>query len=358
MVKNMGTIRIAIAGIGNCCSSLLQGMEFYKQNGFQSLGIIHDTFGGYKPSDIKIVAAFDVTNKVGMDISEAIHAEPNNVPKIIEVPKFGVIVQKGEVMDGIADSLKEILKVSEAKPVDVAKVLVENKVDLLVNLVPSGAKETTEYYAKQALKAKCGFMNATPHPIASDGNWAKSFKDTGIPVIGDDIMNQIGSTIIHKNLLKMLVDRGILIKETYCLDVGGAMESLNSVERSRWIKREFKSEAVKSQIPELKDVPVVSGSTDFVDFLENRRESYFWILGNYFHNAPITIDIRLTTIDAPNSFAIVIDAIRGLKLALDRKTAGPVESVSAFCCKRPPKKATIQEAQQMIDDFIAGKRDD
>jgi len=355
----MGTIRIAIAGIGNCCSSLLQGMEYYKQNGYQSLGIIHDTFGGYKPSDIKVVAAFDVvTNKVGKDIAEAIHAEPNNTPKIVDVQKFGVIVQMGEMKDGITDSLKEILKVSDATPVDVASVLVENKVDLLINLVPSGATETTEYYAKQALKAKCGFVNATPHPIASDENWAKSFKDTGVPVVGDDIMNQIGSTIIHKNLLKMLVDRGILIKETYCLDVGGAMESLNSIERSRWIKRKFKSDAVKSQISELQDVPVVSGSTDFVDFLENRRESYFWIKGNYFHNAPLTIDIRLTTIDAPNSFAIVIDAIRGLKLALDRKTVGPIESVSAFCCKRPPKQATIQEAEQMLDDFISGKRND
>ncbi|MHA1785962.1 MAG: inositol-3-phosphate synthase [Candidatus Helarchaeota archaeon] len=353
----MSSIRLAIAGVGNCCSSLLQGIQYYKKNGYKSLGIIHDTFGGYKPSDIEVVLAFDVAEKkVGKDIAEAIFAEPNNVPKIIDVPKLDVIVQKGELKDGIQGSLKDIVKVSDAQPADVAELLKQNNVDMLLNLVPSGASETTEYYAKQALKAKCGFINATPYQMASDVNWGKSFKDTGVPIVGDDIMNQIGSTIIHKNLLKMLVDRGILIKETYCLDVGGAMESLNSVERSRWVKRSFKSDAVRSQIPQLEDVPVVSGSTDFVDFLEDRRESYFWIKGHYFHDAPLTIDIRLTTIDAPNSFAIVIDAIRGLKIALDRKTAGPIESISAFCCKKPPKKATIQEAEEMIEDFIAGKR--
>ena len=356
---NMSSIRLAIAGIGNCSSSLIQGIQFYKKNGFKSLGIIHDSFGGYKPSDIEIIAAFDVSEKkVGKDVADAIFSEPNNTPKIIDVPNLNVKVQMGEVHDGIAESIKDIIKVSNQKPVDVAKVLEENKIDILLNLVPSGASKATEFYAKQALKAKCGFINAGPFPMASDNDWAKSFKDTGVPIIGDDIMNQIGSTIIHKNLLKMLVDRGIIIKETYCLDVGGAMESLNSVERSRWVKRAFKSEAVRSQISELEEVPVVSGSTDFVDFLENRRESYFWILGNYFHNAPVTIDIRLTTIDAANSFAIVIDAIRGLKIALDRKIAGPIESVSAFCCKKPPTKATIQEAEIMIEDFISGKRND
>ena len=355
----MSTIRLAVAGVGNCCSSLIQGIEFYKKNGYKSLGIIHDSFGGYRPSDIEMVVAFDVSDKkVGKDVSDAIFTEPNNTPKIIDVPNLNVKILKGEVLDGIAESIKDIVKVSGEQPVDVAKILEEKKVDILLNLVPSGAAKASEFYAKQALKAKCAFINAGPFPMASDANWAKSFKDTGVPIIGDDIMNQIGSTIMHKNLLKMLVDRGIIIKETYCLDVGGAMESLNSVERSRWVKRSFKSDAVRSQIPELEDVPVVSGSTDFVDFLENRRESYFWILGNYFHNAPITIDIRLTTIDAANSFAIVIDAIRGLKIALDRKTAGPIESVSAFCCKKPPKNATIQEAEAMIEDFISGKRND
>ncbi|NHI91054.1 MAG: inositol-3-phosphate synthase [Candidatus Lokiarchaeota archaeon] len=352
-------IRLAVAGVGNCCSSLIQGIEFYKKNGYKSLGIIHDSFGGYRPSDIEITVAFDIAEKkVGKDVSEAIFSDPNNTPKIIDVPKLGVDIKMGQIHDGIAESIKEIVKVSSIQPVDVAKVLRDNEIDVLLNLVPSGASKATEYYAKQALKAKCGFINAGPFPLASNPDWAKSFKDTGIPIVGDDIMNQIGSTIIHKNLLKMLVDRGIIIKETYCLDVGGAMESLNSVERSRWVKRSFKSEAVRSQIPELQEVPVVSGSTDFVDFLENRRESYFWILGNYFHNSPITIDIRLTTIDAPNSFAIVIDAIRGVKIALDRKTAGPIESVSAFCCKKPPTNTTIQEAEIMVNDFISGKRND
>lgn len=351
-------VRVALAGIGNCASALVQGILFYQHNGSSSLGLIHETFGGYLPSDIKIVAAFDVAaNKVGQDLTMAIFQPPNNTMKLQDLPKSGVIVQKGDLLDGLSEAAKRLIAVSTDTPVDISKVLSESKAEILINLVPSGALEATEYYATEALKARCAFINATPSEIASNRDWAKKFKDTGIPVVGDDIMNQIGSTIMHKSLLKMLTDRGIHIKESYCLDVGGAMESLNSLERSRMIKRRFKSEAVKSQIPSLQEVPIVSGSTDFVDFLENKRDSWFWILGYYFGNAPVKIDIQLSTVDAPNSFAILIDAIRGLKIALDRKSSGAIESISAFCFKKPPKEATIQEAQVMIDEFISGKRE-
>ncbi|MHA1145411.1 MAG: inositol-3-phosphate synthase [Candidatus Helarchaeota archaeon] len=353
----MQPIRIAVAGVGNCCAALVQGTSYYKDEGASTLGLIHETFGGYLPSDIKIVAAFDVSEKkVGQDVSTAIFQPPNNVMRIHEVPKLGITVQRGELLDGLSENAKEVITVSPSSPVDVCDTLLKTKAEILINLVPSGAIEATEYYASEALKARCAFINATPHEIASDRMWAKKFKDTGIPVVGDDIMNQIGSTIMHKSILKMLTDRGINIKESYCLDVGGAMESLNSLERSRMIKRKFKSEAVKSQIPGLHDVPIVSGSTDFVDFLENKRDSYFWILGHYFKDALVRIDIQLSTVDAPNAFAILIDAIRGVKIALDRKLSGAIESVSAFCFKRPPKEVTIQEAQLMIDEFISGKR--
>ncbi|MHA1298360.1 MAG: inositol-3-phosphate synthase [Candidatus Helarchaeota archaeon] len=354
----MSKIKVALAGVGNCASALVQGIEYYKNTDNANLGLIHHTFGGYFPADIELVAAFDVSaEKVGRDLSEAIFAQPNNTMKIRNIAQLGIKVLKGELHDGITENLKEIIRISDAEPVDVAKVLQDSGAEILINMVPSGAREATKYYAEQALKAKCAFLNATPHEIASDLDWIKKFKDTGIPVAGDDIMNQIGSTIIHKSLLKMLTDRGVLIKESYCLDVGGAMESLNSLERSRMIKRKFKTNAVKSQIPSLKEVPIVAGSTDFVDFLENRRDSYFWILANYFGFAPVKIDITLSTLDAPNSFAIMLDAIRGLKIALDRKISGSLESVSAFCFKRPPKECTIQEAQVWIDEFISGKRE-
>ncbi|MFX1451173.1 MAG: inositol-3-phosphate synthase [Promethearchaeota archaeon] len=354
----MGKIKIALAGVGNCASALVQGIEYYKHNGNANLGLIHHTFAGYFPSDIDVVAAFDVSaEKVGKDVSEAIFAKPNNTMKIREIENLGIRVLKGELKDGIGEYLKDLITISEEKPVDVADVLIKSEAEILVNMVPSGAIAATKYYAEQALKAKCAFLNATPHEIASDLNWAKKFKHTGVPIAGDDIMNQIGSTIIHKSLLKMLTDRGVLIKESYCLDVGGAMESLNSLERSRMIKRRFKTNAVKSQIPSLKEVPIVAGSTDFVDFLENRRDSYFWILANYFGFAPVKIDITLSTLDAPNSFAIILDAIRGIKVALDRKVSGPLISISGFCFKKPPKECTIQEAQIWIDEFISGKRE-
>ena len=354
----MGKIKVALAGVGNCASALVQGIEYYKSVDNADLGLIHHTFGGYFPEDIEIVAAFDVAEeKVGKDLAEAIFAAPNNTIKIRDIPNMGIKVLKGELQDGISEGLRELVKVSKIEPADVAKVLQETETEILINMVPSGAKKATEYYAEQALKAKCAFLNATPHEIASNLEWQKHFKDTGIPVAGDDIMNQIGSTIIHKSILKMLTDRGVIIKESYCLDVGGAMESLNSLERSRMIKRNFKTKAVKSQIPSLKEVPIVAGSTDFVDFLENRRDSYFWILANYFGFAPVKIDITLSTLDAPNSFAILIDAIRGIKIALDRKISGSLEAVSAFCFKRPPNECTIQEAQVWIDEFISGKRE-
>ncbi|HUX99881.1 MAG TPA: hypothetical protein VMV49_10025 [Candidatus Deferrimicrobium sp.] len=353
----MGKIKIAVAGVGNCCSALLQGIEYAKNKGKNPLGLIYENFGEYIISDIDFVAAFDVIEgKVGKDLSDAIFSSPNNMYSLEKLSPTGITVQKGEILDGIGEYLKPIVKIDETQPVNVIDVLKDNAAEILVNLTPSGAEETSKWYAEQALQAGCAFINVTPISMASDPDWDKKFKGAGLPIAGDDLQNQIGSTIIHKNLLKMLVDRGVLIKESYCLDVGGGTESLNALHRARSIKRDFKTKAVKSQVHY--DVPIVAGSTDFVPFLDTRRSSYFWILGTHYANsAEVKIDIQLSTTDAPNSFAILVDVIRGTKMALNRKISGALESISAYGFKKPPKAATIQEATQWIEEFISGRRE-
>ncbi|NVM53510.1 MAG: inositol-3-phosphate synthase [Candidatus Helarchaeota archaeon] len=353
----MGKIKIAVAGVGNCCSALLQGIEYVKNNGTNSLGLIYENFGEYIVSDIEFVAAFDVVEgKVGKDLSEAIFCPPNNMYSLEKLPSLGINVQKGDVLDGIADYLKGTVKIDNSKPVNIIDTLKDAGVEILLNLTPSGASEVSKWYAEQALQSGCAFINVTPMPMASDPDWDKKFKGAGLPIAGDDLQNQIGSTIIHKNLLKMLVDRGIQIKESYCLDVGGGSESLNALHRARSIKRKFKTNAVKSQVPY--NVPIVAGSTDFVSFLGTQRASYFWILGTHYANsAEVKIDLQLSTTDAPNSFAILVDVIRGTKVALNRKISGALESISAYGFKKPPKTATIQEATQWIEEFISGRRE-
>ncbi len=353
----MGSIKVAVAGIGNCCSALVQGVEYLKNGGNEPLGLIYENFGKYIVSDIDFVAAFDVIEgKVGKDLSEAILSHPNNMYSLKNIPKLGITVQRGEVSDGIGEYLGKIVKTNNSKPVNVIDALKESGTEILILLTPSGASETAKWYAEQALQAGCAFINGTPTSLASNPDWDKKFKGAGLPIAGDDLQNQIGSTIIHKKLLKMLVDRGIHIKESYCLDVGGGSESLNALHRARSTKREFKTDAVKSQVHY--DVPIVAGSTDYVSFLETRRSSYFWILGSHYANsADVRIDIQLSTTDAPNSFAILVDVIRGVKLALDRKISGALESVSAYGFKKPPKQTTIQEATQWLEEFISERRE-
>ncbi|TFG04809.1 MAG: inositol-3-phosphate synthase [Promethearchaeota archaeon] len=353
----MGKIKVAIAGVGNCCSALVQGVEYLKDGGTEPLGLIYENVGEYIASDIDFVAAFDVIEgKVGKDLATAIHTSPNNMYSLGELSSLGVIVQKGELLDGISEYLKNSVKIDPTPPVNVVDALKAADAEILINLTPSGATETSKWYAEQALQAGCAYINATPTPMASDPDWDKKFKGAGIPIAGDDLQNQIGSTIIHKNLLKMLVDRGIIIKESYCLDVGGGPESLNALHRARDIKRQFKTNAVKSQVHY--DVPIVAGSTDFVPFLNTNRTSYFWILGKHYANsAELRIDLQLSTTDAPNGVAILLDVIRGVKIALNRKISGALESISAYGFKRPPKPTTIQEATNWIEDFISERRD-
>ncbi|MHA1265633.1 MAG: inositol-3-phosphate synthase [Candidatus Helarchaeota archaeon] len=353
----MGKIKIAIAGVGNCCSALVQGINYAKNGGEHPLGLIYENIGEYVVSDIEFVAAFDILEgKVGKDLAEAIFSPPNNMYSLEKVPPLGVIVQKGEVLDGISEHLKVSAKIDSSPTVDVIDALKEARAEILINMTPSGAIEASMWYAEQALQAGCAFINVSPVSMASDPDWAKKFKGAGLPIAGDDLQNQIGSTIIHKNLLKMLVDRGVIIKESYCLDVGGGPESLNALYRARNIKRKFKTDAVKSQVHY--DVPIVAGSTDFVPFLNTNRSSYFWILGKHYANsAEVRIDLQLSTTDAPNGFAVLVDVIRGTKIALNRKISGALESISAYGFKKPPKPTTIQEATQWIEDFISGRRD-
>lgn len=351
----MSRIRVALIGVGNCASALVQGVQYYgkAEKEDQALGLRHLFLGGYHPRDVEFVCAFDIeARKIGKDLSEAIFAQPNNTVKIADVPKLNVPVVKGPILDGVGDLVKGVLKVSTQPDVDVVKALKDS--EIVVSLLPSGAAKATEWYAEQALKAGCAFINASPVFIASDARWAKRFEKAELPVAGDDLADQVGSTAVHKALLKLLSEQGVRISETYQLDVGGGTESLDTLDRTRELKRTVKTKSVESVLPY--KASVVAGSTDFVDFLQNRRDSFFWIKGFYFGNVPILLDLRLSTVDAPNAGSVLLDVIRAVKLALDRKVAGALTSVSAAAFKHPLKMLPIEAAEKQFQDFVLGKR--
>ena len=354
----MGKIRVAIVGVGNCCSSLVQGARYHAtSNKHQKKSAMSNILvGGYGVDDIEFVAALDVdARKVGKDLSEAIFSEPNNAPRFSDAPKTGVKVVKGEVLDGVGVFASSRVSVDDSSPVDAKKVFEQTDADLVVSFLPTGANKASEYYARSAVEAKCGFLNATPAAIASSADWQDKFEKGGVPVAGDDIMDQLGSTILHKTVLGMLVRRGIVIDESYQLDIGGGTESLNALERERAeIKRKVKSQSVMSVVPY--SFPLVAGSSDYVDFMENSRTSHFWIKGKYFADIPFTIDIRLNLFDGPASSSTVIDVIRGMKIALDRGVSGPLVSLSAYGFKIPPKPTTPEEASIWMKEFIERKR--
>jgi myo-inositol-1-phosphate synthase len=353
----MPKIKVAMIGVGNCASALVQGVEYYKDAARegQKAGLRHLSLGSYHPKDIQFVSAFDIdTRKVGKDLSDAIFALPNNTLKFADVPKSGVVIQKGPILDGVGESLKNVVQVSNAKEADVASELKKNGAEIMLNMLPSGAIKASEWYAEQALKAGCAFVNVTPVPIASSDAWGKKFEDRGLPVVGDDLIDQVGATTLHKTLLKLLSENGVKICETYQLDVGGGTESLDTLDRTKETKRALKTKAVTTALPYKTEI--VAGSTDFVDFLENRRDSYFWIKGAYFGEAPMRMDIRLCTVDAPNAGSVLFDVIRAVKLALERKTAGALESVSTYAFKNPPQAQSLATAEQWFRDFIQGKR--
>jgi len=347
----MPKIKVALAGVGNCASAFIQGLRYYSIFAENPVGLRNPQLGGYSPSDIQVVAAFDIDNrKVGKDLAEAIFALPNNAPRVTDIAEIGVTVKKAPTLDGIGKSAQDIIQLSSQTDVNVAETLRQAKAEILVNLLPSGATNASHYYAEQALAAKCAFINTTPTYIASDAAWANKFEKAQLPLVGDDLLDQVGSTALHKTLLKLLSNNGVKITETYQLDVGGGTESLDTLDRMREAKRTIKTQSVASSLPYKTEI--VAGSTDYVDFLQNNRDSYFWISGTYFCNAPMRIDLKFSTVDAPNAGSVLFDAVRATKIALNKKQAGALIPLCAYAFKRPPQMMPLETAETAFNTFI------
>lgn len=352
----MAKVKVAIAGVGNCASALIQGLRYYSKKGPDE-GLTYWEVGGYRPNDIEVVAAFDVNaKKVGKDLSEAIFQPPNNTVKIIDVPRLDVRVKKGPLNDGIGKYLKDVVPVSTQPDQDVVQEIKDTGADLLVNYLPVGSTLATAAYAESALRAGVAFVNAIPVFIASDGRWAGRFEEAGLPVAGDDVMSQVGATVLHKTLVKMAVDRGVKVDETYQLNIGGDTDFLNMLEESRLKdKRESKTSAVRAMSPY--EVPTRIGPSDYVPFLDNDKVCYIWLKGRYFGGSVVRMDVKLHVVDAYDSGGVMVDAIRGTKLALDRGVSGQLESLSAFCFKHPPNQMPYPAAKAAFEEFTSGKRE-
>ena len=350
----MPKVKVALIGVGNCASSFIQGIQYYAkfQKAEDCVGLRNPVLAGLSSKDIQVVTAFDVDQrKVGKDLSEAIFVQPNNAPKVTDVPFTGVKVYKGPLLDGVGKSTKAIIQVSNEPDAEVEKVLKATGAEILVNLLPSGATKATQWYAEQALLAGCAFVNTTPNFIASDPEWADRFEAATLPLVGDDLIDQVGSTALHKTLLKLLSDNGVRINETYQLDVGGGTESVDTLDRSRDAKRNIKTEAVAASIPYKAEI--VAGSTDYVDFLQNKRDSYFWISGVYFCNTPMKIDLKFQTVDAPNAGSVLFDVVRAVKVALNKKYKGAIGTVCAYGFTRAPQMVSLEAADAQFAKFVA-----
>jgi myo-inositol-1-phosphate synthase len=351
-------IRVAIAGIGNCASALVQGVQYYKKAGGDVPGLMHTYFGKYHISDIEFVAAFDVDRrKIGKDLGEAIFEEPNCCMRFSEVPRLGVEVKPGPILDGVASHMRGSFNVYEGSfEVEVAEVLVDSGADMLVNFLPVGSHMATRFYAEESLKAGCAFVNCIPEFIASDPAWARRFEEKGLPIAGDDIKSQVGATIVHRALVDLLVSRGVKVERTYQLNIGGNtdFENMQYVERLK-TKKESKTGAVESLIPYR--AHVWAGPSGYIDFLGDNKICYIRIEGRKFGDTPVEIDLRLSVQDSPNSAGILIDVIRATKMALDREIAGPLISISAYAFKHPPVQVPDHIARTWVEEFISGKRE-
>jgi myo-inositol-1-phosphate synthase len=349
--RNLQKIKVALIGVGNCASAFLQGLHYYSMFTKNPTGLRNPKLGGYTPSDIQITAAFDIDNrKVGKDLAEAIFAPPNNAPRVTDLPTTGITVQKGPTLDGVGKSTQNIIQISNQPDTNVAETLKQTGTEIIVNLLPSGATTASTWYAEQAIAAHCAFINATPNFIASDTTWAKRYEQAELPLAGDDLVDQVGSTALHKTLLNLLSMNGVKITETYQLDVGGGTESLDTLDRARETKRKIKTQAVASALPYKTEI--VAGTTDYVDFLQNNRDSYFWISGTYFCNAPMHIDLKFSTVDAPNAGSVLFDVIRATKIALNKKLKGAINPISAYAFKRPPQMLSLETAEKTFTTFI------
>jgi myo-inositol-1-phosphate synthase len=352
-------VRIAIVGVGNCASSLVQGLEYYREAdpAGDVPGLMHVDLGGYHVGDVEVVAAFDVdAKKVGRDVAEAIVAEPNNTIRFADVPPLGVTVSRGHTLDGLGEYYREVITESDEPEADVVRVLRDSEADVLVAYLPVGSEDAARFYAERALETGVAFVNCLPVFIASDPTWAKRFADAGVPIVGDDIKSQVGATITHRMLAKLFEDRGAHLDRTYQLNFGGNMDFMNMLERSRLVsKKVSKTQSVQSQL----DVPLDKdaihiGPSDHVPWLEDRKWAMIRLEGRNFGDVPISIEMKLEVWDSPNSAGVVIDAVRCAKLAKDREIGGPLIGPSAYFMKSPPVQFSDEAAREMVEAFIHG----
>jgi len=358
-------VKLAIVGVGNCASSLIQGIYYYRNKSEEEIsGLMHYDIGGYKPWDIEVVAAFDIdVRKVGKDPSKAIFEKPNCTTVFCpDIPEMGVEVQMGPIMDGFAEHMEDYPEdqrfvPADKEPVDVVKVLKESGAEVVVNYLPVGSEEATRFYAQCALEAGCAFVNCNPVFIASDEEWARKFKEKGLPIVGDDIKSQVGATITHRVLATLMSDRGVRIDRTYQLNFGGNTDFLNMLERKRLkTKRVSKTEAVRSLLPyPIESDNIHIGPSDYVPWLKDNKIAYIRLEGRLFGDVPMYIELKLSVEDSPNSAGSAIDAIRCAKLALDRGIAGPLYSISAYTMKHPPIQYPDWKAKELVDKFIKGE---
>lgn len=355
----MSSIRLAVVGIGNCASSLVQGVEYYRDadpSGFVP-GLMHVKFGEYHVSDVEFVAAFDVdTKKVGLDLADAIGASENNTIKICDVPRTGVTVQRGHTLDGLGKYYRETITESEAEPVDIVAALKAAKVDVVVCYLPVGSEAAAKFYAQCAIDAGCGFVNALPVFIAGTPEWAKKFEDAGLPIVGDDIKSQVGATITHRVMAKLFEDRGVILDRTYQLNVGGNMDFKNMLERDRLESKKIsKTQSVTSQVGhDLGERNVHIGPSDYIAWLDDRKWAFVRLEGRAFGDVPLSLEYKLEVWDSPNSAGVIIDAVRAAKIAMDRGIGGPILSASSYFMKSPPVQYSDGEARQAVEDFISG----
>jgi myo-inositol-1-phosphate synthase len=353
-------IRVAIAGVGNCASSLVQGIEYYRNaDPAESVpGLMHVELGGYHVRDVEFVAAFDVdATKVGLDLGKAIFSGQNNTIRFAPVGDVGVTVQRGPTFDGLGKYYRETIEESPVEPVAVAEALRQAGADVLVSYLPVGSEEAQKHYAQAAINAKVAFVNAIPVFIASDPEWAQKFTDAGVPIVGDDIKSQVGATIVHRILARLFEDRGLVLDRTYQLNVGGNMDFKNMLERDRLESKKIsKTQSVTSQVEhgiEAHDVHI--GPSDHVAWLDDRKWAYIRLEGRNFGDVPLNIELKLEVWDSPNSAGVIIDAVRCAKLAQDRGIGGPILGASAYFMKSPPVQYHDDVAFQMVEDFAAGR---
>ncbi|TML25764.1 MAG: inositol-3-phosphate synthase [Actinobacteria bacterium] len=355
----MGSVRVAIVGVGNRASSMVQGVEYYRDADPNERvpDLMHVTFGDYHVSDVQFVAALDVdAKKVGRDLAEAIVASENNTIKIADVPPTGITVQRGPTLDGLGKYYRQTVEESDEAPVDVVAALREARVDVVVSYLPVGSEAADKFYAQAAIDAGCGFVNALPVFIASDPVWAAKFEAAGLPIVGDDIKSQVGATIVHRALAKLFEDRGVELQRTYQLNFGGNMDFMNMLERERLVSKKIsKTQSVTSQIPhEMEKANVHIGPSDHVPWLLDRKWAHIRLEGKAFGDVPLNVDLKLEVWDSPNSAGIIIDALRACKIAMDRGIGGPLLSASSYFMKSPPVQYADSVARDSVEQFIKG----